>query len=133
MDFAGKEVEDTNNKPVRVEAESQTLVSGMTKETVNAATQTSEFEYLFCATKTQPFTEDYFKDSDDKTRFYTGLPDFDVLMTTFNFVSPHVTRRTKTLSPFQEFVMALIKLRLNVPNQDLAYRFEMSLSTVVCF
>ena len=61
MDFAGKEVEDTNNKPVRVEAESQTLVSGMTKETVDAATQTSEFEYLFCATKTQPFTEDYFK------------------------------------------------------------------------
>ena len=90
-----------------------------------------EFDYLFCsATKTQPFTEDYFKDSDDKTRFYTGLPDFHLLTKTFEFVSPHVTRRTKTLSLFQEFVMVLIKLRLNVPNLDLAYRFEVSLSTV---
>ena len=41
-----------------------------------------------------------------------------------------MTRRTKTLSLFQEFVMVLIKLRLNVPNLDLAYRFEVSLSTV---
>ena len=113
-----------------VEGERETFVSEMTKETVDAATQTTEFEYLFCATKIQPFTEDYFKDSQDKTRFYTGLPDFDILITTLHFVSPYVTKKTKTLSPFQEFVMVLIKLRLNVPNQDLAYRFEISLSTV---
>ena len=30
IDFSGKEVEDTNNKPVCVEVESQTLVSKMT-------------------------------------------------------------------------------------------------------
>ena len=130
MDFAGEKVEDTNKKTIPVEGERQTFVSQMTKETVDAVTQTTEFEYLFCATKIKPFTEDYFKDSCDKTRFYTGLPDFDLLITTFHFVSPYVTRKTKILSPFQEFVMVLIKLRLNVPNQDLAYRFEISLSTV---
>ena len=103
----------------------------MTQERVHAATQTTEFDYFFCsAMKTQPFTEDYFKDSDDKTRFYTGLPDSHLLTTTFEFVSPYVTRRTKTLSLFQEFVMVLIKLRLNIPNLGLAYRFEVSLSTV---
>ncbi|CAH3135034.1 unnamed protein product, partial [Porites lobata] len=117
--------------PILVDRDSQTLVSAMTQETADAATQTTEFDYLFCsATKTQPFTEDYFKDSDDKTRFYTGLPDFHLLAKTFEFVSPYVTRRTKTLSLFQGFVMVLIKLRLNVPNLDLAYRFEVSLSTV---
>ena len=132
MDLAGEKlVEDTDKKPVLVDRDSQTLVSALTQETVDVATQTTEFDYLFCsATKTQPFTEDYFKDSDDKTRFYTGLPDFHLLTRTFEFVSPYVTRRTKTLSLFQEFVMVLIKLRLNVPILDLAYRFEVSLSTV---
>ena len=132
MDVAGEKlVEDTDKKPILVDRDSQTLVSAMTQETADAATQTTEFDYLFCsATKTQPFTEDYFKDSDDKTRFYTGLPDFHLLTKTFEFVSPYVTRRTKTLSLFHEFVMVLIKLRLNIPNLDLAYRFEVSLSTV---
>ena len=132
MDVAGEKlVKDTDKKPILVDRDSQTLVSEMTQETADAATQTTEFDYLFCsATKTQPFTEDYFKDSDDKTRFYTGLPDFHLLTKTFEFVSSYVTRRTKTLSLFQEYVMVLIKLRLNVPNLDLAYRFEVSLSTV---
>ena len=53
-----------------------------------------------------------------------------LLIKTFEFVSPYVSRTTKTLSLFQEFVIVLIKLRLNVPNLDLAYRFEVSLSTV---
>ena len=61
-----------------------------------------------------------------------GLPGFDVLNTTFCFVSPFVSRKSKTLTLFQEFVMVLIKLhvRLNVPLQDLAFRFGVSLSTV---
>ena len=67
---------------------------------------------------------------DDRVRFYTGLPGFDVLKATFGFVSPFVTRKSKSLSLFQEFVMVLIRLRLNVPLQDLAFRFGVSLSTV---
>ena len=51
-------------------------------------------------------------------------------MTTFNFISPHSTRRCPSLSLFQEFIIVLMKLRLNVPLQDLAYRFDISLSTV---
>ena len=34
------------------------------------------------------------------------------------------------MSLFQEFIMVLMKLRLNVPLQDLAYRFVVSPSTV---
>ena len=62
--------------------------------------------------------------------FYTGLPTFEVLEATFNHVAPHVKRRTQSLSLFQEMVMVLMKLRLNVPHQDLAYRFGVSMSTV---
>ncbi|XP_078665956.1 uncharacterized protein LOC144908269 [Branchiostoma floridae x Branchiostoma belcheri] len=110
--------------------------SSSTKEpssTTDNCTQTSEFDYLFKETKVQPFTEEYFtncRDSDDRVRFYTGLPSFDTLKTVFDFVAPHVSRRTQTLTPFQEFVMVLMKLRLNVPQQDLAYRFDISQPTV---
>ena len=51
-------------------------------------------------------------------------------MVAFEHVSPHVTRKTQSLSRFQEFVMVLMKLRLNVPLQDLAYRFMVSVPTV---
>ena len=41
-----------------------------------------------------------------------------------------MSRRTQTLDPFQEFIIVLIKLQLNVPFQDLAYRFLVSVATV---
>ena len=109
-------------------AETQTPDSGV-KITQNAETQTTEFEYLFKQAVLQPFTEEYFADHDDRVRFYTGLPGFDVLKATFSFISPFVTRRSKSLSLFQEFIMVVMKLRLNVPLQDLAYRFGVSLSS----
>jgi hypothetical protein len=88
-----------------------------------------EFDYMFYRQQYQAPNREYFC-SDDKVRFYTGLPSYKILTTTFDHVAPHVVRRTKTLDQFQEFVMVLIKLRLNVPLQDLAYRFMVSLSTV---
>ena len=112
-----------------VDAGTQTVNSDFKVKTkTHAATQTYEFEYLFKETVIQPFTEEYFVNNEDRVRFYTGLPDFDVLNTTFRFVSPFVSQKSKTLTLFQELV--LIKLRLNVPLQDLAFRFGVSLSTV---
>ena len=48
----------------------------------------------------------------------------------FELVSPFASCHSQTLSPFQEFVMVLIKLRLDVPFQDLAYRLNISVPTV---
>ena len=96
----------------------------------NAETQTEEFDYLFPKSSGyQAPDRDFFK-SDDRVRFYTGLPSYEVLMAVFEHVVPRVTRRTQSLDRFQEFVMVLMKLRLNVPFQDLAYRFTTSVSTV---
>ncbi len=39
-------------------------------------------------------------------------------------------RKSLHLSKFQEFVLVLIKLRLNVPHRELAYRFGVSLITI---
>ena len=97
----------------------------------DAACQTEEFEYLFsnCSiADSKPFDKEYFRNDDDKVSFYTGLPAFDTLELVYNFISPHIIRRTQSLSLFQEMVMVLIKLRLDVPFQDLAYRFGVSKS-----
>ena len=117
-----------DQKTMNAKTHTQTPESGV-KITQNAETQTTEFEYLFKQAVLQPFTEEYFADHDDRVRFYTGLPGFDVLKATFSFISPFVTRRSKSLSLFQEFIMVVMKLRLNVPLQDLAYRFGVSLSS----
>ena len=126
-----KETWTTSHHPENQTPSSCTELTGTS--TSDKSSQTSEFNYLFKESKMQSFTQEYFSnrhDSDDKVRFYTGLPSFDTLNTVFNFVEAHVSRRTKILTPFQEFVMVLMKLRLNVPQQDLAYRFDVSQPTV---
>ena len=116
---------------LNLEEENQDCVASTS--TVDTNTQTEEIDYLFEGReeKIKPFDRLYFENDDAKVRFYSGLPSFDVLLATFNHVAPHVRRESKTLTPFQEFAMVLIKLRLNVPLQDLAYRFGIrSVSTV---
>ena len=48
----------------------------------------------------------------------------------FELVSPFASCCSKTLTPFQEFVMVLIKLRWDVPFQDLAYWLNIPFPTV---
>ena len=75
-----------------VDAGTRTVNSDFKVNTqTHAATQTDEFEYLFKETVVQPFTEQYFVNNEDRVRFYTGLPGFDVLNTTSCFVSPFIS------------------------------------------
>ena len=109
------------------EKEATTQTEGL--EQKEAGSQTEEFDYMFMPAGYQAPDQEYF-DSGAKVRFYTGLPSYEVLMVVFEHVSSHVSRQTQNPSRFQEFVMVLIKLRLNVPLQDLAYRFVVSVTTV---
>ena len=76
-----------------------------------------------------PFSEQDLKDDDKKVNFYTGLPTFSMLDVIVKFVSYGIPLMGK-LSPFQEVLLVLMKLRLNLEEQDLAYRFCVSQSTV---
>ena len=58
-----------------------------------------------------------------------GLPSGEILMVVFEHVTKYITHRTQSLNRFQEFIILLIKLRLNV-FQEFAYRFVVSISTV---
>lgn len=65
-----------------------------------------------------PFRETYF--AINKVRFYTGLPAYNLLQTVYRNVSAFALRKSRASSKFQEFVLTLMKLKLNMPMQDLA-------------
>ena len=63
-------------------------------------------------------TEESLRDNDSRVKFYTDVSSFKVL-----HVSSHVTDCSRSsLSVFQQFLLTLMKLRLNLNDQDLAYR-----------
>ncbi|XP_014669650.1 PREDICTED: uncharacterized protein LOC106810726 isoform X2 [Priapulus caudatus] len=75
-------------------------------------------------------TEASFKNNDEKTKFYTGLTNFLVLQQIMSMCGGFIHSGTvNSLTKFQELLLVLIRLRLNVPFQDLGYRFGVSRST----
>lgn len=70
-----------------------------------------------------------FNGNDDKVKFFTGLPSFCVMMTVFNFILPFLSQNMK-LSPFSQFIVTLLRLRLNLCVQYLAHRFDVSVATI---
>ena len=63
------------------------------------------------------------KDNDAKTKFYTGLPTYHIFVVVFNFLYPFVNRATK-LRLIDEFLLVMMKQRLNLLTEDLAHRFS---------
>ena len=76
-------------------------------------------------------TEDSLQMDDTKVKFYTNLPSFCILKIVFEIISPYVKEHHRSaLSNFQQFFIVLMKLRLNIFDQDLAYWFGVTQSTV---
>jgi len=80
-------------------------------------------------------TQESFKNNNAKVKYYTGLPTYATLMFLFNFLSPCVEMGNRSaLSQFQQLLVVLIKLRLNLGDQDIAFRFGVNQSTISrCF
>eukprot|EP00112_Aurelia_sp_Birch-Aquarium-sp1_P005651 Seg1643.5 transcript_id=Seg1643.5/GoldUCD/mRNA.D3Y31 product="hypothetical protein" protein_id=Seg1643.5/GoldUCD/D3Y31 len=113
-------------------ASSEHIGKGQEKETCDAETDTKDLNESMSniTIRSKAFDESYFMNDDAKVRFYTGLPTYDVLLTVFDFIKHYDSRKSSALSSFQEFILTLMKLRLNVPFQDLSYRFEISVATM---
>ena len=65
--------------------------------------------------------------SDEKIKYYTGLANITVFMTLFNTISPYLS--TGAISGINQFLLTLMRLRLNLGTEDLACRFGVSNST----
>ncbi|XP_074546650.1 uncharacterized protein LOC141805465 [Halichoeres trimaculatus] len=69
------------------------------------------------------------QNNDKKVKILTGLPTFSVLMILFDFVAPFL-KDDSGMTPFQQFMLTLIKLRLNFTFDFLSYYFSVDLITV---
>ena len=92
------------------------------------------------------FTLESIAGDDGKVAFYTGFPTYNHLKICYDFLGPaaeqliyrdsvrvldHSNRgRPRCLPPLEEFFLTLVRLRLGLLEQDLAYRFGVSQSTV---
>ncbi|XP_064463713.1 uncharacterized protein LOC135374722 [Ornithodoros turicata] len=76
-------------------------------------------------------SEQAFRNDDQLTKFYSGLPNFGLLNAVFRLVKDLVRYTPNNKLPqFQELIITLMRLRLNATQQDLAYRFNVSESTI---
>ncbi|XP_032424068.1 uncharacterized protein LOC116723350 [Xiphophorus hellerii] len=124
-DLPGEEEEETG-------VEAQTDLSGEDVDILTSAVQklTSEKQLLTDQLKIMDLSEESFKDNDEKTKVYTGLPTFVSLMTIMDLIMPCLRKPNSALSPFHKCLLTLMKLRLNVSMLYLSYVFRVHYSTV---
>ena len=80
--------------------------------------------------KVSPASKESLEQDEEKLKFYTGVPNMVVLMSVFNLIQSSITTTSRShLSKFEQFVMVLMRLRHNFALQDLAVRFNISIST----
>ena len=74
-------------------------------------------------------TEECFRNNDKLVLYYTGLNTWELLYALFLYVKPHLMTRS-SLSTFQQLLLTLVRLRLNLQLVDLRFRFNVHCTTV---
>ena len=73
--------------------------------------------------------EAYCKDNDVKILHYTGLSTWELLQKLFDYIKQDLKKHS-ALSPFQQLLVTLMRLRLSLCGKDLGYRFKVHESTI---
>ena len=77
----------------------------------------------------QVLSEVTLKGNDKKVKFFTGLPSFAVLQAIYNLAAKELPEPADC-PLFDQYLLTSVKLRLNVGDLDLAYRFGISQASV---
>ena len=72
---------------------------------------------------------DSLRDNDEKVKYLTGLPGYSVLHTLYVYLEEYIPSRN-SMSKFESLILVLVKLRLNLSNQFLAYEFNLTTATI---
>ena len=89
----------------------------------------------FCTREVQTecnefFAESNFLTNDAKVHYYTGLPNSELLLSTFEFIMKPFVGGENRSCYWRSFIIVLTKLRLNLGFQDLAFRLGVSIATI---
>ncbi len=119
---------DINNEISCQTHSSWKILMGIEEEDQNLR---SELYVLRSTAMNSKPNEQSFKDNEEKTKYYTGLPNFLVLMQVFHLCENYISITSQSvLGKYEQFVLVLMRLSLNLPIKDLAYRFGISQPTV---
>ena len=79
-------------------------------------------------------TQEELQSDKEMVTYYTGLPSFATLMLVFELALKVIPvpkeHGNRKLTNFEEFMLTIVKLRLNLQHKDLGYRFRISKSSV---
>lgn len=79
------------------------------------------------------YSEESFRDNDDRVKFYTGLPNLQMINILLEYINSSLSAiMIDNLNNFQKLVLTLMKFRLNASVQDLSYRFNIEERQVNC-
>ena len=73
------------------------------------------------------YSEQFFEGDNERVLYYTGLPNFITLLGLHKLLGQDILPR-HCLSSFQQLVLCLMQMRLNVPLQDL-YQVDLTFIT----
>jgi len=78
------------------------------------------------------FSRESLRGSDAKVQYFTGLQSYEILEIVFEFVTKGLpdSFASSSCSIFEQFLLVLMRLRLNAGVQDLGHRFDIHPSTV---
>jgi len=137
LEMSAQQEQTTSEKPTSSTMTELTgdYITNLETECVRLHKENSE---LRIEMESYQLSENDFKDGDDdddaKVNYFTGLPSYKALMAVFEFVSPCIEDSHSTLPKFQQFLLVLMKVRFNLDNQLLAFKFGIHVSTVSrCF
>ena len=78
----------------------------------------------------------FIEGNDSMTKFYTGLPSWDVFEHVYSILISHVPKKwsaNSKLQPRDELLLVLVRLHLNLLLEDIAYWFGIAKSTVTIY
>ena len=111
----------------------QTNVTGKDVEALERTTQhlTTVKNDLQDRVTDSELTEDSFRNDQEKVKTFTGLQHFLQIQFILDLIRPHLKEKNASLTPFQQLLLVLMRMRLNATVKYLSYVFEVHYSTVV--
>ena len=132
--------DSTNGDCPQIDQEMATEVLGVACQTDESAdtvkrlqeeNESQRCEILELKSRTNVFSPELLEKSPDMLKFYTGILDWTIFTALLNLVAPALPSMPRSkLSSFDMLLMFLIKIRLNLFDDDIGYRYSVHRTTV---